>query len=118
MLYKLLFAMLPLGLALEAGDVCEDTHSVGNGICKAIKDCATNEWTYGTMENPICDVKGSDYRNQDTKVCCLPKPGAIDLLPGVPTPEEPEVQEEVQEEAETPAGSPEEVQEEVQENEV
>lgn len=50
---------------------CEDRGV--QGTCKSIKDCETNEWTYGTMETPLCDVPGSDYKNVGTKVCCLPK---------------------------------------------
>lgn len=41
-----------------------------NGECKSIKECTSNSWTYGTMEEPLCDVKGSDYKDENTKVCC------------------------------------------------
>ena len=51
---------------------CEDRGVQGE--CKPIKNCETNEWTYGTMEAPLCDVPGADYKNTDTKVCCLPTP--------------------------------------------
>ena len=51
---------------------CEDRGMQGE--CKSITDCVTNEWTYGTMESPLCDLPGSDYKEPSTKVCCFPTP--------------------------------------------
>ena len=62
------FVLLVSSFFLVSG--CSDRDR--DGECKAIKDCVTNEWTYGTLDEPLCDVAGSDYRDNSTKVCCFP----------------------------------------------
>ena len=61
--------------AFGDGPVCEtmlDANVLGNCIKKSA--CTTNEWSYGSTKNPVCDVAGSDYKLPDTLVCCLEKP--------------------------------------------
>ncbi len=63
--------ILLLGL-VAATHACSDRGNQGE--CKPIKDCTSNEWTYGTLEEPLCDVSGSDYTDKETKVCCFSTP--------------------------------------------
>ena len=63
--------------AFGDGPVCET--SVGNqdnvlGNCIKKSACTTNEWSYGTTADPVCDVAGSDWKNADTLVCCFEAP--------------------------------------------
>ena len=41
------------------------------GVCKSVAECVSSVWTYGTVEVPLCDVPGSDYKDDSTKVCCF-----------------------------------------------
>ena len=72
MLKRLLLGFIAIAQA------CEDRGNEGE--CMPIRDCVTNEWTYGTLEEPLCDVPGSDYRDDNTKVCCFAEP----IQPGGP----------------------------------
>ena len=66
--------------AFGDGPVCEtmlDANVLGNCIKKSA--CTTNEWSYGSTNNPVCDVAGSDYKLPDTLVCCLEKPEPLSI---------------------------------------
>jgi len=58
--------------AFGDGPVCESRDNLGNCIKKSA--CTTNEWSYGTTADPVCDVAGSDWKNADTLVCCFEAP--------------------------------------------
>lgn len=66
------FVLLVSSIFLVSGSQLSCSDRDRDGECKAIKDCVTNEWTYGTLNEPLCDVVGSDYKDMSTKVCCFP----------------------------------------------
>ena len=62
-------------VAFGNGPECEHSGlKMGKGNCIKVKDCTTNEWLFGHLDNPTCDEPGADYKSPDTKVCCFSKP--------------------------------------------
>tara|TARA_B110000211_G_C13650003_1_gene365493 strand:- start:192 stop:545 length:354 start_codon:yes stop_codon:yes gene_type:complete len=65
--------------AFGVGPECDSQKEHIKGNCIKISDCTTNEWTFGSLDSPVCDEPGADYKVPDTKVCCFDKPkkGAV-----------------------------------------
>ena len=74
MFRSILIATAVFGTATAFGDGpgCGDMNEKGN--CIKVSDCSTNEWLFGTIDNPVCDEPGTNYKLPDTKVCCFDSP--------------------------------------------
>tara|TARA_B100000795_G_C22786778_1_gene435001 strand:- start:1543 stop:1824 length:282 start_codon:yes stop_codon:yes gene_type:complete len=75
MFRSILIATAVFGTATAFGDGpgCE-FRDANPGNCIKVSDCSTNEWSFGTIVNPLCDKPGANYKSPDTKVCCFDSP--------------------------------------------
>ncbi len=63
------FQAIAFADALGAGDACTGGPRDVAGLCKSVADCS-GDWTFGTLESPLCADAGDSYQDPATLVCC------------------------------------------------